>query len=86
MSGPFPYFSTSDTPATGQAETPPPIAGFTLTSDAHLVQGKKTLQASDLTNDVGRNVKVRYRMDGSTKVADRIEVATTTTPAAKPQG
>jgi hypothetical protein len=57
---------------------------FTLTSDAHLMQGKKTLQASDLTNDVGRNVKVRYRMEGGTKVADRIEVATTTTPAAKP--
>ena len=56
---------------------------FTLTSDAHLVQGKKTLQASDLTNDIGHNVKVRYRMDGGIKVADRIEVATTT-PAAKP--
>jgi hypothetical protein len=56
---------------------------FTLTSDAHLVQGKKTLQASDLTSDVGHYVKVRYTMDGSTKLADRIEVAATA-PAAKP--
>ena len=57
---------------------------FTLKSDAHLVQGKKTLQASDLSSDVGHNVKVRYTMDGSTKLAHRIEVATTTMPAAKP--
>jgi hypothetical protein len=56
---------------------------FALKSDAHLVQGKKTLQASDLTSDVGHYVKVRYTMDGSTKLADRIEVAATA-PAAKP--
>ena len=85
---------TSESWASGQLERVDPAAKavvvkqgkheltFTLKSDAHLVQGKKTLQASDLTNDIGHNVKVRYTMDGSTKVADRIEVATTT-PAAK---
>lgn len=54
---------------------------FTLKPDAHLMQGKKTLQASDLTSDIGHNVKVRYKMDGTTRMADRIEV-TTTAPAA----
>jgi len=47
---------------------------FTLGADARLMQGTKTLQASDLTGDVGRRVKVRYTLDGATKVADRIEV------------
>jgi hypothetical protein len=59
---------------------------FTLKSDAHVMQGKKTLQASDLTSDVGHYVKVRYRMDGTTRVADRIEVAAApaaTKPAVK---
>lgn len=48
---------------------------FVLASDAHVMQGKKTLQPSDLSGDVGRKVKVRYTANGATKVADRIEVA-----------
>ena len=47
---------------------------FTLGADARLMHGTKTLQASDLTGDVGRRVKIRYTLDGATKVADRIEV------------
>ena len=47
---------------------------FTLGADARLMQGTKTLQASDMTGDIGRRVRVRYTLDGSTKVADRIEV------------
>ena len=86
---------TSEAWAAGQLERYDPVAKavvvkqgahemtFTLKSDAHLMQGKKTLQASDLTSDVGHYVKVRYQMDGSTKVADRIEVAATA-PATKP--
>jgi len=53
---------------------------FTLAPDAHLMQGKKSLQPSDLTADIGRQVKIRYTSNGSTMVADRIEV-TGTTPA-----
>ena len=85
--------------ATGQLERYDPAAKslvvkqgahemtFTLKSDAQLMQCKKTVQASDLTSDVGHNVKVRYKMDGNTKLADRIEIASaapTTKPAAKP--
>lgn len=47
---------------------------FTLGADARLMQGTKTLQASDLTADAGRRVRIRYTLDGATKVADRIEV------------
>ena len=48
---------------------------FVLASDARLMQGKTTLQANDLTTDVGRQVKVRYTKNASTLTADRIEVA-----------
>ena len=47
---------------------------FTLGADARLMQGAKTLQASELTGDVGRRVRIRYTLDGANKVADRIEV------------
>lgn len=47
---------------------------FTLATDAHLMQGKKTLQPGDLAGDIGQRVKVRYTLDGATKRADRIEV------------
>jgi len=48
---------------------------FVLASDARLMQGKTTLQANDLTTDVGRQVKVRYTKNASTLTADRIEIA-----------
>lgn len=48
---------------------------FALAMDAHLMQGKKTLQTSDLSSEVGRQVKVRYTTSGDRKTADRIEVA-----------
>ena len=48
---------------------------FTLASDAKLMQGKKTLQASDLGADVGKNVKIQYTMNGTTRTASRVEVA-----------
>ena len=48
---------------------------FVLGPTAQVLQGKKTLQASDLTGDVGRNVKIRYTTAAGTKTADRIEVS-----------
>ena len=48
---------------------------FALASDAKLMQGKKTLQASDLTNDVGRNVKIQYTTQAGTHTATRVEVS-----------
>lgn len=48
---------------------------FVLAPDAHLMQGKKALQPGDLDADVGRQVKVRYTTKGTTKTADRIDVA-----------
>ena len=47
---------------------------FALGTEARLMEGKKTLQTSDLTGDIGRRVKVRYTMSGATRLADRIEV------------
>jgi hypothetical protein len=52
---------------------------FTLAPDARLMQGKKALQPTDLTGDVGRHVKIRYTTNGANKVADRINVVETTT-------
>ena len=48
---------------------------FVLAPTAQLLQGKKALQPTDLTGDVGRNVKIRYTMAGGTRTADRIEVS-----------
>lgn len=48
---------------------------FTLAPGAHLMQGKETLQPSALSGDVGRPVRVRYTVDGTVKLADRVEVA-----------
>ena len=48
---------------------------FTLAADAHMMQGKKALQANDLAGDVGRTVKVRYTTNGDSKVADRVQVS-----------
>lgn len=55
---------------------------FALAADATLMQGHTTIQPADLASDVGRPVKVRYTMNGTTKLADRIEV----TAAAKAAG
>jgi hypothetical protein len=48
---------------------------FALAPDAQLTQGHKTLQASDLSGDIGRTVKVRYVAAGTIRTADRISVA-----------
>ena len=48
---------------------------FVLTATAQVVQGKKTLQPSDLTSDVGKNVKIRYTMTGGNRSADRVEIS-----------
>jgi hypothetical protein len=48
---------------------------FVLASDVSLTRGQKTLQAGDLTGNVGRQVKIRYTTTAGTKVADRIEVS-----------
>ena len=54
---------------------------FQLAPDATVTQGKTTIQANDLSSDIGKPVKVRYTVNGATKLADRIEV---TEAAAKP--
>jgi hypothetical protein len=48
---------------------------FALASDVQLLEGKQTLQTSDLAGDIGRHVKVRYTISAGSKVADRIEVS-----------
>jgi hypothetical protein len=52
---------------------------FALGSGAQLMFGKKALQPSDLTTDIGHQVKIRYSLNGSNKVADRIEVLAAST-------
>ena len=47
---------------------------FALGTDARFMEGKKALQSSDLNGDIGRRVRVRYTMNGATRLADRIEV------------
>ena len=47
---------------------------FVLGPDAKLMEGKKVLQQSDLSSDIGRRVKVRYTANGTSKIADRIEI------------
>ena len=56
---------------------------FALAPDAHLMLGKKTLQVSDLSNDIGKRVKVRYTTQGTSKIANRLEI-TEATASAKP--
>jgi hypothetical protein len=59
---------------------------FVLAPTAQLLQGKKTLQAADLSGDVGRSVKIRYTMAGGKRTADRIEVSEPApTPATPPK-
>ena len=59
---------------------------FALASDAKLLQGKKTLQPSDLGNDVGKTVKVQYTMNGTTRTASRVEVAEAAAKGKAPAG
>ena len=59
---------------------------FTLASDAKLIQGKKTLQASDLGSGVGKNVKIQYTMSGTTRTASRVEVAEAAAKGKAPAG
>jgi hypothetical protein len=54
---------------------------FSLASDATLTQGATTIQLADLAADAGKPVKIRYTINGTTKVADRVQV---TPAAAKP--
>ena len=57
---------------------------FVLGPDAKLMEGKRTLQQSDLTTDIGRNVKIRFMASGTSKIADRVEIAEATAmPIAK---
>ena len=62
---------------------------FSLASDATLTQGATTIQLADLAADAGKPVKVRYTMNGTTKIADKVQVtaaaakAATAKPAAK---
>ena len=48
---------------------------FAVASDAKLMMGSKALAIDDLSQDVGHHVKVEYKMDGSTKTADKVELA-----------
>ena len=50
---------------------------FALAPDAQVMAGKKTLQTTDLSNGVGKHVKVRYTTQGSSKIANRLEIAET---------
>jgi hypothetical protein len=55
---------------------------FVLAPDARVTQGKTVLQAADLANEVGHQVKVRFTMNAAAKVADRIQVTAATPRAA----
>jgi hypothetical protein len=50
---------------------------FTLTSDAVVRMGTKTLTADDLASHQGQNIKVRYTITASNKMADSITIADT---------
>jgi hypothetical protein len=56
---------------------------FSLASDATLTQGATTIQLTDLAADTGKPVKVRCTINGTSKVADRIQVSAAKAPARK---
>jgi len=56
---------------------------FVLAPAVQVVEGKKTLQASDLSSNVGHTAKIRYTTNGSTRTADRIEVSAPASVPAK---
>jgi hypothetical protein len=47
---------------------------FSLAPDVTLTQGTATIQAADLASDTGKPVKVRYTVNGTTKLADKVQV------------
>jgi hypothetical protein len=55
---------------------------FQLAPDATVTMGKTTIQAADLSSDIGKPVKIRYTINGANKVADRVEVTDAAKPAA----
>lgn len=50
---------------------------FKLTSNAVVRLGAKTLTADDLSSHQGQNIKVRYTVTDSDKMADSITIAET---------
>ena len=50
---------------------------FKLTSNAVVRMGAKTLTAGDLASHQGQNIKVRYTVTDSSKMADSITIADT---------
>ena len=48
---------------------------FALATDATLTQGATTIQLADLAADAGRPVKIRYTLNGTTTLADRVQVS-----------
>jgi hypothetical protein len=56
---------------------------FTLAPDATLTQGATTIQLSDLAADTGKPVKIRYTVNGTSKVADKVQVTAAAATAAK---
>ena len=47
---------------------------FNLAPDATVTQGATTIQLADLAADTGKPVKIRYTLNGTTKLADRVQV------------
>ena len=54
-----------------------PEQEFKLTSNAVVRMGAKTLTADDLSSHQGQNIKVRYTVTDSDKMADSITIADT---------
>jgi hypothetical protein len=55
---------------------------FALAPDATLTQGATTIQLADLAADTGKPVKIRYTLNGTTKTADKVQVAAAAPAAA----
>ena len=72
--------------ATGQLERIDPAAHtlavkkgskempFTLASDVKVTQGSKAMQPSDLQQNIGQQVRVRYTKNGKTWTADEVQL------------
>lgn len=57
---------------------------FNLAPDATLTQGATTIQLADLAADAGKPVKIRYTLNGTTKMADRVQVTAAAAAAKAP--
>ena len=55
---------------------------FQINDKSEVMKGKSKADASALAASAGQTVKVEYMMDGSTKVAEKIDVAATHTAPA----